>query len=59
MASLRIVDNRTQDIVHEIPCSLFALRPQFDDHIKIMAPMMVLLKPGYRLEYSRDEREHD
>lgn len=50
-ASIRIIESNTGRVVHELPCDVFDFRPQYDDHIKLLAPMMVFLKRGLRVEY--------
>lgn len=52
MNTVRIFDIATGALVHEMPLDLlFELRPEREDHIKIVAPMFVLLKRQYRIEY--------
>ena len=51
MNTVRIFDVATGALVHELPLDLFELRPEREDHVKILAPMFVLLKREYRIEY--------
>lgn len=54
MNTVRIFDIATGALVHELPLDLFELRPEREDEIKIVAPMFVLLKRKYRIEYGSE-----